>query len=66
MSNAFSSFDKKTESLNTIKTFNTPEARRNFASAVVGNKFLAVYGGIAPEGQYLNDICFLNLGIFFT
>ena len=39
-----------------------PEARRNFASAVVGYKFFCIYGGVDTEGNYLNDICFLNMG----
>lgn len=64
VSNSLYCWDKKTQNLIGVKTYNTPEARRNFASAVVGNKFMSIYGGINEHGKYLNDICFLNLGIF--
>jgi len=62
VSNSLYCWDKKTLNLQQIKTYNSPEGRRNFASALVGNKFMAIYGGINENGTYLNDICFLNLG----
>ena len=41
------------------------KARRKCAIAMMGDKYLVVYGGISPSNVYLNDITFLNIGLRF-
>jgi hypothetical protein len=57
-------FDFNTKKWEELDTTHYPESRRNFAFAVIGDKYLAVYGGIYGDNQYLSDISFLNMGIF--
>ena len=65
-SNSLFSFDCINKTWNLIESQNSPDPRRNFASTVIAEKFLMIYGGINTKGKFLNDSHFLNLGKNFT
>jgi N-acetylneuraminic acid mutarotase len=62
--NEMFSFDLNQNKWTEIETVGSPQYRRNFGFASMGDKYLVVYGGINPIGSYLNDIIFLNMGNF--